>query len=222
MTRTSHTKNRPFDFKLISLVEPHPVLYQRNWGGLSTFECMKEKNRIWTQIATTMGTSPDFCLSRWNNLRNHFHREIRHCTELCPKQGIIKGSTWPYLERLRFLENSIRTAKPERSPLISENEPRGFQLNADNETTLDSSSNDSSQISKYFEDYEYVKDDKLDDKLTSDQLIQERASNMRQMAALLNNIPSEHKSQVERRILAYLCKCQLRAIANEDIDDLKI
>lgn len=55
MTKTSHKKNRPFDFKLIDLVEPHPVLYLRQIPGMTTFEMMKTKNTLWQQIATEMG-----------------------------------------------------------------------------------------------------------------------------------------------------------------------
>lgn len=55
MTKTSHKKNRPFDFKLISLVEPHPVLYMRQLAGMSTFEIMKAKNNVWQEIANEMG-----------------------------------------------------------------------------------------------------------------------------------------------------------------------
>lgn len=55
MTKTSHKKNRPFDFKLIDLVEPHPVLYLRQIPGMSTFEMMKTKNSLWQQIAAEMG-----------------------------------------------------------------------------------------------------------------------------------------------------------------------
>lgn len=55
MTKTSHKKNRPFDFKLIGLVEPNPVLYLRQIPGMSTFEIMKTKNKIWQQIADHMG-----------------------------------------------------------------------------------------------------------------------------------------------------------------------
>lgn len=55
MTKTSHKKNRPFDFKLIDLVEPHPVLYLRQIPGMNTFEMMKTKNLLWQQIAAEMG-----------------------------------------------------------------------------------------------------------------------------------------------------------------------
>lgn len=55
MTKTSHKKNRPFDFKLIDLVEPHPVLYVRQVPGMSTYEFMKTKSNLWQQIAAEMG-----------------------------------------------------------------------------------------------------------------------------------------------------------------------
>jgi len=51
--RTSYKKNRPFDFKLIDLVEPNPVLYKRS--GLSNYDAMKAKTDIWARIAEMMG-----------------------------------------------------------------------------------------------------------------------------------------------------------------------
>lgn len=57
MTKTSHKKNRPFDFKLIDLVEPNPVLYMRQMPGMTAFEVMKTKNLLWQQISAEMGYS---------------------------------------------------------------------------------------------------------------------------------------------------------------------
>ena len=127
MSKTSHKKNRPFDFKLIDLVEPQTVLYNRV-PGMNNFEMMKAKNQIWKEIAVEMGAtgkniyfissifiyfvfSVNFCIMRWGNLRAQFQRELRNCRELCPKEGIIRGSNWPYLERLGFLEETIKVIR---------------------------------------------------------------------------------------------------------------
>ncbi|XP_036338435.1 uncharacterized protein LOC118748178 [Rhagoletis pomonella] len=224
MTRTSHKKNRPFDFKLISLVEPHPVLYQRHWSGLSTFDCMKEKTRIWNEIAKDMEASADFCISRWNNLKNHFFRELRHCHQLCPKEGIIRGSTWPYLERMHFLQ---RTA-PFNKPSKCEQTYRSVEhLESAEEEMSETQSNDNLQPNESYIEFEELSNDILDNEKSvvlpdPDQMIKERLENFNQMAELLKNIPSETKIQAERRIMAYLCKCQLRALVNKGIDDLSI
>lgn len=53
-TKTSHKKNRPFNFKLIDLIEPHQILYSRLMPGMSTFEIMKTKNLLWQQISAEM------------------------------------------------------------------------------------------------------------------------------------------------------------------------
>ncbi|XP_053955367.1 uncharacterized protein LOC128861332 [Anastrepha ludens] len=230
MNRTSYKKNRPFDFKLISLVEPHPVLYHRHWGGLSTFECLKEKNRIWNQIATEMEASPNFCLSRWNNLRNHFQRELRHCHELCPKEGIIRGSTWPYLDRLRFLEGTIRFNKPDKPFRTNKREHKCVHLkhlDADEEIMCEGVTNDSLPHNEGFVEFEELANEIFENEESAalsgpDELVQERLTNFEQMAELLNNIRNESKIEIERRIMAYLCKCQLRALVGEGITDLTI
>uniref|UniRef100_A0A0A1XLW6 Transcription factor Adf-1 n=1 Tax=Zeugodacus cucurbitae TaxID=28588 RepID=A0A0A1XLW6_ZEUCU len=230
MTRTSHKKNRPFDFKLISLVQPHPVLYHRHWGGLSTFECMKEKNRIWNAIASEMGTSSDFCLSRWNNLRNHFQRELRHCHELCPKEGTIRGSTWPYLESMRFLERIVRFNKPIKGLCYNKRERKRLDskiLEASEETISGSSSYNNYPYNEAYIEYEELTNSSFGKRecaalQNEDEIIHERMLNYEQMAKLFNKIPSDLKVHVERRIMTYLCKCQLRAIASEGIADIGI
>lgn len=55
MNKTSHKKNRPFDFKLIDLVEPHPVLYMRQMPGMTPFDILKAKNKLWQEISAEMG-----------------------------------------------------------------------------------------------------------------------------------------------------------------------
>ncbi|CAD7004531.1 uncharacterized protein LOC101455613 [Ceratitis capitata] len=226
MTRTSHKKNRPFDIKLISLVQPHPVLYHRHWGGLSTFECMKEKNRIWNMIASDLGTNPEFCLSRWNNLRNHFQRELRHCRDLCPKEGIIRGSTWPYLERMRFLEFTNIFDKPKKALNIKYGSKGSKnKLLETNERVFTGEADKSIEMSRLLDK---TTSEALENETSTAFQISDKSSvhysveNCGQIAYLLRKVRSERKAQIERRILAYLCKCQLRAITNKDISDIKV
>ncbi|XP_011212962.1 uncharacterized protein LOC105232800 [Bactrocera dorsalis] len=230
MTRTSHKKNRPFDFKLISLVQPHPVLYHRQWGGLSTFECMKEKNRLWSTIASEMGTTPGFCLSRWNNLRNHFQRELRQCHELCPKEGTIRGSTWPYLESMRFLERTVCLNNSSKRSRINKREKlrlHSKNLEASEETLSRSSPYNNYQYNETIIEYEELTNSGFEKEAfpilqNETEFNHERMLNYERMATLFNNVPNEIKDHIERRIMTYLCKCQLRAISNDGIADIEI
>ncbi|KAI9587078.1 uncharacterized protein LOC119645254 [Glossina fuscipes] len=241
MTKTSHKKNRPFDFKLIDLVQPNPVLYMRQIPGMSSFEIMKTKNNIWQQIALEMGQEVKFCLSRWNNLRGQFQKELRHCTELCPKSGKIRGSSWPYLERLRFLENTLQYNKPKK-PRLSKRKQEQLQQMQDDWKADDSGENmdkisdiedhsvqnitqhiggeDNPVNESYTEDSDYGLIEELAEEVMGPDSSTISPSNLKKIEALLFGFEGETRNRVERRITAFLCKCQLRILNQEDIDDL--
>ncbi|KAM7355044.1 uncharacterized protein ACRADG_001272 [Cochliomyia hominivorax] len=256
MTKTSHKKNRPFDFKLIDLVEPHPVLYMRQVPGMSTFEIMKAKNNLWQQIAAEMGYPVQFCLNRWNNLRGQFQKELKHCRELCPKSGLIRGSTWPYLERLRFLECTVQANKPKKLKL-SKRKLRELQ-ELEQETVWKDDDSDSRQSveEELVDDTEYtieevtetVQEDSqmMEDVYLCDEdysIIEEIAEevvgteeieqaedigsddtleNYDKMQSLLTGFEEDTLQTIERRLMAFLCKCQLRALNDQSIDDLYV
>lgn len=182
-----------------------------------------------------------FCLSRWNNLRGQFQKELRHCTELCPKSGKIRGSSWPYLERLRFLENTLQYNKPKKSRLSKRKQEQLQQMQDD--WKADDSGGNIDKISD-IEDHSVQnitqhiggEDNPITESYTEDSnygLIEELAeevmgpdsstispSNLEKIEALLFGFEGETRNRVERRITAFLCKCQLRVLNREDIDDL--
>ncbi|XP_023297219.2 uncharacterized protein LOC111679855 [Lucilia cuprina] len=255
MTKTSHKKNRPFDFKLIDLVEPHPVLYQPI-PGMSTFEVMKTKSTLWQQISNEMGFPVQFCLSRWNNLRGQFQKELRHCTELCPKSGLIRGSTWPYLNRLKFLEATVLANRTKKLKLSKRKLKELQQLEQQFEWRSEEEEDEEEEeeedrlseepeheynieeITDNVEHTEVIEETYIADEDYS--IIEEIAEevvaeatehvehftpndtmeNYRKMQSLLDTFEEEAMQIIERRLLAFLCKCQLRALSNQTIDDL--
>jgi len=54
------------------------------------------------------------------------------------------------------------------------------------------------------------------------ELIASPANEYVKMDKVLNQLKGNHKKLAERRIMAFLLKCQLRALVNESIDDLVI
>ena len=46
--------------------------------------------------------------------------------------------------------------------------------------------------------------------------------NTKRMEALLGGLDNNNRLKAEKRIVAYLCKCQLKTLNNEDIDDVII
>ncbi|EDW37780.1 GL15048 [Drosophila persimilis] len=167
--RTSYKKNRPFDFKLINLVEPHPVLYRRS--GLSTYDAMKAKTDIWTQIAKIMGCDVDFLV--WEEYNDG--------------RGID-------LENSYIIEEIIEEASDEvmHEEIIYEDIE---------EHKINSSESDKQQMvgspicprSYFF---------KMDE--------------------ILDQFKQPQRQRAERRIMAFLLKCQLRSLHNQPVDDLVI
>lgn len=166
-----------------------------------------------------------FCLSRWNNLRNHFQRELRHCHELCPKEGTIRGSTWPYLERLRFLERTVCFNKPSKRLRINKLEK--IRLNSKNLEGREETVSGSSSYNETIIEYEELTNSNIEKGACAilqneGELNHERILNYERMAKLFNKLPNEIKGHIERRVMTYLCKCQLRAITNQGIADIGI
>lgn len=272
MTKTSHKKNRPFDFKLISLVEPHPVIYMRQIPGMSSFEIMKTKNKVWQEIANEMGCQGkcttsflvlyktitilflvQFCLSRWNNLRGQFQKELKHCNELCPKSGVIRGSTWPYLDRMRFLECTVQAYKPKKErerkrktkeipDLLQETNNFWESDDSNSKMTDDNEDNEENDMGSDFhielQATEHEETHQLEEQFsdsfsiieeiaeeivgTEDTIVEDTTDTIRRIEALYMGFDGEPRERIERRILAFLCKCQLRALNNQGIEDLYI
>lgn len=45
---------------------------------------------------------------------------------------------------------------------------------------------------------------------------------MKRIEALLEGLGDNNRPKAEKRIVAYLCKCQLKALNNEDVNDIDI
>ncbi|KAH8379751.1 hypothetical protein KR009_006958 [Drosophila setifemur] len=227
--RTSYKKNRPFDFKLIDHVEPHPVLYKRS--GLSNYEAMKAKTDIWARIALIMGCDVDFCLMRWNNLHYQFRKEFRRADS--------SGSTWPYLERLQFLASNPGQ-RPKSKPkskdslgsqesIVQEETPVQFlwETYDEGETSVQPSTfiieeiieEPNDQIIQ--EEIIYEENDQEEEEEEPAQILSPKSSFL-QMDQVLGQLKEPQRQRAERRITAFLLKCQLRALSNQSVEDLVI
>lgn len=199
-----------------------------------------------------------FCLSRWNNLRGQFQKELKHCNELCPKSGVIRGSTWPYLERMRFLEGTVQANKTKKKKLSKrklkelqelEQEPDWKDEDTESRHSEEIEVGGEEQIHEYqieeitdtiqeepqvieetyVEDEDYSMIEEIAEEVVGTEHIEQTeddyatddtVENYHKMQALLNNFEEETLQTIERRLMAFLCKCQLRALNDQSIDDL--
>lgn len=191
-----------------------------------------------------------FCLNRWNNLRGQFQKELKHSNELCTKTGLIKGSTWPYLERLKFLECTVQANKPKKEKKSKrkvklnkqiENETKPVWIHEDTESILsgdyeheynveeithqvDAANN----LENTYEDDFSIIEEIAEEVVGTETMEQTEAymsnsttpENYRKMQALLSSFEGETLLRIESRLMAFLCKCQLRSLGEQTIDDL--
>ncbi|EDW72798.1 uncharacterized protein Dwil_GK16989 [Drosophila willistoni] len=216
--RTSYKKNRPFDFKLIDLVQPNKVLYMRT--GLSNYETMKTKTEIWAKIAKIMNCEVDFCIMRWNNLHYQFRKEFRRASQT--------GSTWPYLQRLQFLADLQLRSKRQKKPLSEAHQE--MAMATIEEPPMEHLLWNAEQQNNFV--VEEIIEDTSNDQIIHEEIIYEEDENQQeymypstdflQIDKILAQFQKPHRVRVERRIMAFLLKCQLRSLVNESIDDLTI
>lgn len=51
---------------------------------------------------------------------------------------------------------------------------------------------------------------------------QQYSGTMKRIEALLEGLGDSNRPKAEKRIVAYLCKCQLKSLNNEDVDEIDI
>ncbi|XP_017862586.1 PREDICTED: uncharacterized protein LOC108613562 [Drosophila arizonae] len=244
--RTSYKKNRPFDFKLIDHVEPNTVLYKRQ-TGLSNYDVMKVKTEIWSKIAEIMDCDVDFCLMRWNNLHYQYRKESRRPggstwpyfkrlqfltdarsrpkakakVERQPnveqKESFVDQNTWQSYEDCVVMHVTDMEQHDDNTLIIEEIiEPSDPML----------------QEEIIFEEADEVVEQHLQPSieptakertpLAVDAPPSSSTSDYLQMSRILGQLKGVQKVRAERRILAFLLKCQLRALVDEPINDLVI
>lgn len=197
--------------------------------------------------------SVQFCLNRWNNLRGQFQKELKHSNELCPKSGLIRGSTWPYLNRLRFLECTVQANKVKKERIskrklkeLEEMKQETEWKQEDEESTL--SEEYSAEMFKvenireelletqtiediYVDDESYSIIEEIAEEVVGSETVEEETDdfasnnsleNYQKMQSLLAGFEEETLHIIERRLFAFLCKCQLRALSDQSIDDLYV
>lgn len=158
---------------------------------------------------------------RWNNLHYQFRKEFRRAD--------TSGSTWPYLERLRFLAEIQPPSKVKTKPKTNKQEAT-IQTETPVQFLWDTfEDGDVPQQSSTFIIEEVIEE-------PSEQIIQEEIiyeeqepaeiisprSSFLQMDQILAQLKEPQRRRAERRITAFLLKCQLRALSNQSVEDLSI
>lgn len=173
-----------------------------------------------------MSFAAQFCMGRWSNLRRRYQFEMDRNSQLCTKTGIIRTSYWPYLNRLKFLDNYYQPLQPKK-----EKKPKR-KAKPKQKKVIQKSWSDEDDSDNHFSD-DFDRDCNVEDHITATNIIKEETvkvekreiikDNFHQMQVLLAGFEGESLTRIERRLMAFLCKCQLRALSGDQtIDDLYV
>ncbi|KAH8245952.1 hypothetical protein KR026_000368 [Drosophila bipectinata] len=201
-----------FDSRLIELVRANPKLYEKDPRNTPYDAHKKQKTEIWRSIATSLKTDVNTCNTHWNNLVSKLRRELAK-----EKLG-GPGSDWSLLPQMRFLQHRHHhlTSQHGRAD-VSWPEPKKGEL----------------LVEDVHDEYDQLQE-AMDEQLAGTTVatvvapastaptIPVRADLMKRIEALLEGLDTDNRSKAEKRILTYLCKCNLSALNQEPIDDINI
>ncbi|XP_065360350.1 uncharacterized protein LOC135954199 [Calliphora vicina] len=214
-----------FDSKLIELVRANPILYEKDLRTTPYMD-MKKKFELWSHISTTLNRDTKFCILRWKSLRAKYRREM-------VKLG--KESDWVLFEDMKFIERHIRYQSTQRNLKSPEHQtvPVNYS-NMDAEQLIEEILDDDplqEAMDEQNSTFMPFRDKTLQPSpptidankaSSSNSSTTQYSGTMKRIEALLEGLGDNNRSKAEKRIVAYLCKCQLKSLNNEDVNDIDI
>ncbi|EDV96333.1 transcription factor Adf-1 [Drosophila grimshawi] len=203
-----------FDIRLIEMVRANPGLYEEDLRQAPYYTRRKRKTELWCSIATSLKTDVSACITRWNYIREKMRKE-----QLKP------NSDWSLLPKLRF----IRQHKHGSS---STNHHKEHQQQTQAVNPVDWCALSPGQLIEHNVEDDILQEAMDEQHVTATIVIPPTTTTtttasstgddpMKRIEALLQGL-GVNRSKAEKKILAYLCKCNLRALNEEQIDDIFI
>ncbi|XP_037935288.1 uncharacterized protein LOC119669463 [Teleopsis dalmanni] len=213
-----------FDLKLIEFVKANPILYQRELR-VTPYQCIKEKTEIWKSIAVSLKTNHKEVIMRWKNLREKYLTMLKNeRTSNQPKSPTNKdpsaktNNAWPLYEKMHFLlKHNI---------CYGLNTKSAQQDNKKNTAVMDAellSEDEDIAIQEAMEEQAITTSDKVKFENNAMSTAGQADRNMsKSIEALFATLEGNNRNIAQKRILEYLCKCNLKALKNESIEDIVI
>ncbi|XP_017129484.1 uncharacterized protein LOC108147463 [Drosophila elegans] len=197
-----------FDTRLIELVRANPKLYERELRS-TPYEANKKRNtEIWRSISTSLNTDACACLSRWNYLA------AKHRRELSKEKAGGAGSDWSLLPQLHFLQHHHHPINHRNSGDVSRSSMKSIEEVNDEEDPLQEAMDEQLAVAGA--------PPPAPTNPAAAAPSAAPAKTEKRIEALLEGLGEANRIKAEKRILAYLCKCNLRALNEEQIDDIVI
>ncbi|XP_073838371.1 uncharacterized protein [Musca autumnalis] len=223
-----------FDRKLIELIKANPMLYEKDLRS-SPYTDMKKKFELWSHIATSLDCDTKYCLLKWKSLRGKYRREVA-------KLG--KEPTWELFDQMKFIDKHIKYQGTQRNLKSPEHQSVPFNCNMEAEQLIEEIHDEDydddplqeamdEQIST-FVPYNNSRERMFPCQQQQMQTVipnsttttiispMQNSGAMKRIEALLEGLGEHNRNKAEKRIVAYLCKCQLKTLSNQDVDDVDI
>ncbi|XP_017074163.1 transcription factor Adf-1 [Drosophila eugracilis] len=195
-----------FDTRLIELVRANPKLYERELRS-TPYEAHKKRNsEIWRSISTSLNTEVSSCVSRWN------HLVAKQRRELAKEKSGGTGSDWSLLPHLHFLQHHHQPINHRNPGEVRRNSLKSIEEVNDEEDPLQEAMDEQLAVAATAAPPTIPAPAQAAAPVRAEKRIE----------ALLEGLGEANRIKAEKRILAYLCKCNLRALNDEQIDDIVI
>ncbi|XP_023174217.1 transcription factor Adf-1 [Drosophila hydei] len=205
-----------FDNRLIELVRANPSLYERELRKAPYDSSKKKKTELWCSIATSLKTDVSTCITRWNFIREKLRREL-----------LKEHSDWTWLPKLQFIgqhkqHSSSSSHHSSERQIANITAPPTVNWRA--QSTEQVIENDEDDALQEAMDEQHASAIVLQPPLATPPPAPATSSSddaMKRIEALLQGLGA-NRIKAEKKVLAYLCKCNLRALNDEQIDDIFI
>ncbi|XP_030385290.1 uncharacterized protein LOC115632326 [Scaptodrosophila lebanonensis] len=217
-----------FDVHLIDMVRANPALWVRDLRSTPYDHTKKKKTELWRSIATSLKADVNTCITRWKHLHEKLLRELQK------EQAGGVGSDWTLLPKMRFVEQHQKHHNTERQQQSHPSSP--MQNVSESWRSLNPE-----QLIEEVHDEDDPLQEAMDEQRDLEAnaapiVVQEAAVTavpiistphvsaelLKRIESLLEGLGATNRIKAEKRIVAYLCKCNLRALNDEQIDDIFI
>ncbi|KAH8371186.1 hypothetical protein KR093_006412, partial [Drosophila rubida] len=204
-----------FDHRLIEFVRANPILHKRDLRN-SPYDTRKKKRELWCSIATSLETDVQTCITRWRYMLDKLRREL-----------LKDHSDWSLLEKLRFLGQHKNSGRQlQQAVTTSAHINVSWRALSPGQLIDHAADDDEDDALQEAMDEQHVAPQPQPPPPSSSLVVAGSSGNsnddlMKRIEALLQGLGT-NRSKAEKKIVAYLCKCTLRSLNDEQIDDIFI
>ncbi|XP_060651259.1 uncharacterized protein LOC132787999 [Drosophila nasuta] len=209
-----------FDHRLIEFVRANPILHKRDLRN-TPYESRKKKRELWCSIATSLETDVQTCITRWRYMQDKLRREL-----------LKEHSDWSLLDKLRFIGQHKNNERHQLQQAVTTSAHINVSWRALSPGQLiEHTADDEDDALQEAMDEQHVvpQPQPQSQPPPSSSIVVAGSSNsgnsnedlMKRIEALLQGLGT-NRSKAEKKIVAYLCKCTLRSLNDEQIDDIFI